>query len=401
MLSIGEARERILAAIGRLPAEEVALDRALGRILAADLRAVRALPPWDNSAMDGFAVRAADLPGTLPVAGIIPAGDPPGRTLAPGTALRIMTGAPVPAGADAVVMRENAEDLGEQVRFAAPVRVGRDIRRAGEDVAPGDLLVAAGAELGPGEIGLLAAQNLARVAVSRRPRVAILSTGDELVPLGTELGPGQIISSNALALAAQVREAGGEPIDRGIARDDRDALVAHMRGALAEADVLVSSGGVSVGDFDHVKEAYAAAGVTMSFWKVAMKPGKPLAFCMAGQVPVFGLPGNPVSSMVGFELFVRPALLAMQGAARASRPELEVVLAAPVRKEPGRAHVLRARLERRGRDLVAHLHARQGSAMMSSMAGVDALVIIASEAGDQPEGARVPALLLRMPCAER
>jgi len=397
VLTIVEARARILDAVARLPAEEVALGQALGRILAAEIRAVRPLPAWDNSAMDGFAVRAADLPGTLPVAGVIAAGDPPDRVLARGTALRIMTGAPLPAGADAVVMRENAEDLGDQVRFAAPVRVGRDIRRAGEDVNAGDLLLAAGADLGPGEIGLLAAQGLARVPVSRRPRVAILSTGDELVPLGTEPGPGQIISSNAVALAAQVREAGGEPVDRGIARDDRDALVAHIRGALADADVLVSSGGVSVGDFDHVKDAYAAAGLAMNFWKVAMKPGKPLAFCVAGPVLIFGLPGNPVSSMVGFELFVRPALLAMQGAARAARPEAEVVLGDAVRKEPGRAHVLRARLERRGPDLVAHLHPRQGSAMMTSMAGVDALVILDAAAGDQPAGARAPALLLRMP----
>jgi molybdopterin molybdotransferase len=395
VLSIAEARARILAAVPRLPAEEVDLAQAQDRILAGAVRAVRPLPAWDNSAMDGFAVRAAELPGELPVAGVIAAGDPPGRVLAPGSSLRIMTGAPVPVGADAVVMRENAQDLGERVRFADGVRVGRDIRRAGEDVAAGDPILDAGARLGAGEIGLLAAQGLARVAVARRPRVAILSTGDELVPLGREPGPGQIVSSNAWALAAQVREAGGEPVDCGIASDDRDALVARLHAALAGADALVSSGGVSVGDFDHVKEAFAAAGVAIDFWKVAMKPGKPLAFGAAAGTPVFGLPGNPVSSMIGFELFVRPALLAMQGAARTGRVEVRVRLAAAYRKEPGRAHVLRARLERDGAELVAHLHPRQGSAMMSSMVGLDALVLVDADAGDQPAGARLPALLVR------
>jgi molybdopterin molybdotransferase len=395
VLSIADARARILAALPRTGAEEVGLGDAAGRIAAAELRAVRPLPAWDNSAMDGFAVRAAELPGELPVAGVIAAGDPPGRVLAPGTALRIMTGAPVPAGADAVVMRENATEAGGRVRFAEAVRPGRDIRRAGEDVAAGDPLIAAGAALGPGEIGLLAAQGIARITVARRPRVAILSTGDELVPLGREPGPGQIVSSNAWALAAQVREAGGEPVDCGIAADDRDALVARIRDALAGADALVSSGGVSVGDFDHVKDAFAAAGVSVDFWKVAMKPGKPLAFGSAGGRPVFGLPGNPVSSMIGFELFVRPALLAMQGAARTGRTEVEVELAAPYAKEPGRAHVLRARLERDGARLVAHLHPRQGSAMMSSMVGIDALVLVDADAADQPAGARLRALLIR------
>ena len=395
MLTVSQASSRVRAAMSVLPAEVVHIDHAWHRILAADITADRSLPPWDNSAMDGFAVRAADVPGTLPVSGTVAAGHAPGMTLAPGTALRIMTGAPMPEGADSVVIREDVDDGGEQARFAEPASPGQNVRRAGDDVRAGEVLLRAGMRPGPGEIGLLAALGHVTARVRRRPRVAIVSTGDELVSVDMVPGPGQIVSSNAHALAAQVREAGGLPVHAGIAPDDPATLVRMIRAGL-DADVLLTSGGVSVGDFDHVKAAFAEAGVTMDFWKVAMKPGKPLAFGMTDRgTPVFGLPGNPVSSMMVFELLVRPALLTMQGAAEVDRPRVEIVLAGAYRKRPGRAHYPRAAVRRDGDVLHAHLHAKQGSGMLSSMVGVDALVEIDRDLGDVAAGSRLPALLLR------
>jgi molybdopterin molybdotransferase len=399
MLTVSEAGARVLAAVRPLEAELVSIDQAQGRVLAHPIVSGRDLPPWDNSAMDGFAVCSADVPGVLPVAGTVAAGHAPGAVLAPGTALRIMTGAPLPAGADAVVIREEAEELpdaaGARVRLAGQVRPGDNLRRRGEDVAVGAPALDAGTWLGAGEIGFLAALGHAAVRVVRQPRVAILSTGDELVSVDMPPRPGQIVNSNLYALAAQVREAGAVPVNAGIAPDVPDALLARIRDALA-ADVLITSGGVSVGDFDFVKGAMAAAGVSMDFWKVAMKPGKPLAFggAAAGGL-VFGLPGNPVSSMTGFELFVRPALLAMQGARELQRPRAPVTITSDYGKQPGRAHFLRATLRWRGDELMADLHPRQGSAMLSSMVGTHALVVVPAESGDVAAGTRLEALLLR------
>ncbi len=395
MLSVDEAKRLILSGVTAVRAEVVPIGEADARVLANAEVARRDLPPWDNSAMDGFAVRAGELPGELPVAGTIAAGDAPDRVLGPGTVWRIMTGAPLPAGADAVVMREEVDDSGDRARFAEAARVGDNVRGRGEDVRAGDELVATGTLLGAGEIGLLAAQGCATLRVWGRPRVAVLSTGDELVDVDTDPGPGQIVNSNAYALAAQIREAGGIAVHAGIARDDLASLTDALRRAVASADVLVTSGGVSVGDFDHVKEAMAAAGVRIDFWKVAMKPGKPLAFGVAGDVPVFGLPGNPVSSMVVFELFVRPALLAMQGRTDTERPLAQVVATEPYRKQPGRAHYLRARVTRRGATLEAMLHPKQGSGNLSSMVGVDALVVVPADWSDVSVGDTLAAMLLR------
>ena len=402
MLTVAEAGARVLAAVRPLDAEIVPLDEAQGRVLAHAITAGRDLPPWDNSAMDGFAVRSADVPGVLPVAGTVVAGHAPGAALAPGTALRIMTGAPMPAGADAVVIREDAEELpgeppggaGDRVRLAAPARPGDNVRRRGEDVAAGAHALDAGIPLGAGEIGFLAALSHGLVRVVRRPRVAILSTGDELVSVDVPPRPGQIVSSSRYALAAQIRDAGAVPVNAGIAPDAPDVLLARIRDALA-ADVLITAGGVSAGDYDFVKDALAAAGVSTGFWKVAMKPGKPLAFgsTAAGGL-VFGLPGNPVSSMVGFELFVRPALLAMQGARALHRPRAPVTITSDYGKQPGRAHFLRASLRRQGDSLLADLHPRQGSAMLSSMVGTHALVVVPAESGDVAAGSRLEALLL-------
>ncbi len=397
MLTIDQARQQILEGLPRVAGEAVGIVQASGRILHSDVFARRTLPPWDNSAMDGFAVRSAELPATLPVAGSVVAGDPPGVVLEPGTTLRIMTGAPLPSGADAVVMREEVDDQQSSADFLNRPEPGAHIRRAGDDIRAGDRLLAAGVALGPGEIAAVAGQGQAEVEVSHRPRVAILSTGDELVPIGTEPGPGQIVASSACALAAQVREAGGHPIDLGIAADRREHLIALLRQG-TEADVLITTGGVSVGDFDLVKDTLAEVGVTVAFWRVAIKPGKPLVFGhTADGNPMFGLPGNPVSTMVGFELFVRPTLLAMQGASRIHRPRAEVVLAEPYPKRPGRVHFVRATLRQAGGGLEAIPLRHQGSGMLSSMVGVDALVEVPRDLGDVAAGTRLPALLLRYP----
>ena len=395
MLSVAEARGRILDRVRPLDAEQVPLGQAFGRFLAGAVAAGRALPPFDNSAMDGFAVRAADLPGELPVAGSIAAGAAPSAALAPGTAVRIMTGAPLPTGADAVVMREEADDRGDRVRFAARAAPGQHVRRTGEDIAAGAPVLAAGTRIGPGEVAALASLGDALVRVGRRPRVAIVSTGDELCPLGLTPRPGQIISSNEHSLTAQAIEAGAEVLGAALVRDDRAAIEAALTAAMG-CDVIVTSGGVSVGDHDHVRGAMEAVGMAIDFWKVAMRPGKPVTFATTrGGALCFGLPGNPVSSLVAFELFVRPALLALAGAGERERPRAEVVLTGPIEKSPGRAHYLRASLTRRGDLLEATPHAKQGSGMLSSMVGVDALVEVAAELGDLPAGARCPALLLR------
>lgn len=401
MLTIAQASALIQAAVRRCASELVDLDRSLDRFLAADIVATRSLPPHDNSAMDGYAVRCADVPGELAVAGTIAAGHPPGAKLAPGQAWRIMTGAPVPAGADAVVIREEAAALDDTVRIEVAAQAGQNIRRTGEDVATGDCVVSSGTRIGPGEIGIMAALGHAAVLVCRRPKVVIMSTGDELVGVDVVPGPGQIVNSNAHALAAQVRAAGAEPVANGIAPDRRETLVAMLRRGL-DADVFLTSGGVSVGDYDIVRAAFKELGVELDFWKVAMKPGKPLAFGMSETGTLFfGLPGNPVSSMVVFELFARPAILAMQGARDIERPRALVTLAGSYHKKPGRTHFVRARVRRVTRDdgtgeqyLEATPLAKQGSGMLSSMVGIDALLEFPVESEGAGIGDRISAILL-------
>lgn len=404
MLTVEQAQARIMAAVRQSASELLSVERALGRYLATDIVAGRQLPPCDNSAMDGFAVRTADVPGELHVLGTIAAGQTPGAELQPGQAWRIMTGAPTPAGADAVVIREDADDRGDTVALSEPARVGQNIRRGGNDIARGTRVLSAGTRLGPGEIGLLAALGHAAISVYQRPRVAIMSTGDELVGVDVVPRPGQIVNSNAYALAAQVREAGGQPIANGIAPDRREIMVAMLRRAL-DTDIFLTSGGVSAGDFDIVRAAFADIGVALDFWKVAMKPGKPLAFGIAETGALFfGLPGNPVSSMVVFELFARPAVLAMQGAAIVHRPRAQVTLTGPYRKKLGRAHFVRARIRRVASTapdqspyemLEATPLAKQGSGMLSSMVGIDALLEFAAESAGAEAGERVSAILLR------
>jgi len=353
------------------------------------------IPRWDNSAMDGYAVRVADTPGTLPIASTIAAGAPPEGILAPGTTCKVMTGAPIPRGTEAIVMREEVGEGESEARFDHPAERGQHIRRAGEDIAAGTVAITSGTALGGGELGVLAALGITEVAVARQPRVALLATGTELVALGTEPGPGQLVNSNSIALGAEIHGAGAMVACDLLAGDDPANLRDAMRTALETCDVLLTMGGVSAGDFDFVRDVCPAVGIDIDFWKVAIKPGKPLVFGTTdkGQL-YFGLPGNPVSSMVVFELFVRPTLLAMQGHSKIDRARVPVRLAAPYRKPAGRAHYLRASLSRDGDRLCADVGRKQGSGMLSSMVGVDALIEIAAERTEVATDETVVALLL-------
>lgn len=401
MKSLAEASAEILAAFSPVGVERLPLLSTLGRFCAEPCSARSALPPFDNSAMDGYALRAADAaaasdvsPVSLPVIGESRAGGEPPRPLAPGSAMRIFTGAPMPAGADAVELQENVLREGERVALQKPLRARDNVRLQGSDVASGALLLDRHAAVTPGEVALLASQEVAALSVFRKPRVAIVCTGDELRDIGEPERPGSIISSNAYGLAAQVLDAGADPWVLPTVRDTREGVARALREALS-ADVIVLSGGVSVGDYDVVREGLADAGIVLGFWKVGMKPGKPVSFAMHGRVPVLGLPGNPVSTWVTFELFVRPGLRKMLGDPAPHRPELQVRLAQAIRRNPGRTELARARLVRDQQGFVAHLLAKQSSGALSSMVGVDALLEIPADCRQLEAGQLVRALLLR------
>lgn len=395
MLSVSDAARAVIDRVPRLASELVPLEQATGRILAADVVARRALPGFDNSAMDGYAARSAELPATLPVAGVVAAGQLDVPALPAGAALRIFTGAPMPAGADTVVIQEDAARDGDRVRLPASP-AGDNVRVVGEDIAVGETALSAGTRLSGWDIGLLAALGITELPVSRAPRVALIATGDELVEVTTPPRPGQLVDSSVHALAALVREAGGTADRLGIARDDLASLADRLDASLGY-DVVITTGGVSVGDRDYVRDALAAAGISLELYKVAMKPGKPFSFGMRGgahPAPVFGLPGNPVSTVVAFELFLRPALLAMQRARVVERPRATVRVAGGYRKQAGRAHYLRARVVRDGEQLIAMPHPKQGSAMLSSLVGCNALVVVGAELTELADGAPAPAILM-------
>ncbi len=380
MLTIEEALARVLAHIPPNGAERASLAEAHGRVLAEDVYSPSALPPWPASAMDGFAVRAADVPGEFRVLETVAAGRVPTHTVVPGTAIRIMTGAPLPDGADAVVMVEDSEATGvDAVRLAGSASPGQHVRPCGGEVPLGVHVLPRGRTLGAGAIGVLAAVGIPSVQVASRPRVGILSTGDELVEPGTPLGPGQIHSSNGYALAALVREAGGLPVDLGSVPDDPVAIADAFREAL-RCDLVLSTGGVSVGDYDHVKGVLAELGIGMDFWQVAMKPGKPLAYGVLGVTPIFGLPGNPVSCMVNFYQFVRPVLRTMLGDATPYLPVVEAELAGRVSRRPGRPEFVRVRLFREGDVVRAEVAGHQGSAGVLSMADAHGFALLPADA---------------------
>ena len=377
MLSVEEAQREILGRVRVLPSERVDVLAALGRVLAEPIRSTRRIPPWPNSSMDGYAVRAADVrpSATLRVVGRVVAGSLPTRAVGAGEAVRIFTGAPLPGGADAVIPQEDVDARDGVIALRSAVEPGAYVRPAGEDVREGDLVLEPGRAIGAAEIGLLAALGRTQVAVGRRPRVAVLSTGNELADLGTEPTPAQIPNSNTYSLMAQVMETGGFPLNLGVVPDRLDAIAERIaRGA--EADVLVSSAGVSVGELDLVREALVNAGAELHLWKVDMRPGKPITFGSLGGKPVFGLPGNPVSAMVTFELFVRPMLLAMQGRRGTGRLTVRATALAPIVNRGSRRGYLRVVLEGRDGRWGARLTGEQGSGILRSMVAADGLAVL-------------------------
>ncbi len=378
MIPVEEALARITGAFAPLPAETLGLGEALGRVLAEDAVARLTQPPANVSAMDGYAVRAQDVtqvPVRLHVVARIPAGGSHDKTLGAGEAARIFTGAPLPAGADAIVIQEDTEAEGNRVLIKEAATEGRYVRTAGLDFRAGDTGIEAGQRLTARDVGLAAAMNLPWLRVHRQPRVAILATGDEVVLPGEPRGPNQIISSNGFSLAAFVTACGGQPIHLGLAPDDRDALAAMAAGAQG-ADLLVTSGGVSVGEHDMVRAALDDRGLEVDFWKIAMRPGKPLLFGRVGGTPVLGLPGNPVSALVCATLFLRPALEVMQGRPAAPEQPETAQLGADLPANDRRQDYLRARLETdaQGRR-VAVPFSRQDSAMLANLARADCLIM--------------------------
>jgi len=391
-----QALQDILRRVHALPSESVDVLEALGRVLAEDVRATRDLPPWDNSAMDGYALRAADgLAGRpVPVAFTVAAGDNV-KSLQPGQVARIMTGAPVPQGADAVIMREEVDESNPAlITMRRAAAAGENIRMRGDDVTQGTTVLRAGTVVAPAEVALLCSVGRSRVRVHRRPTVAILSTGDELAELGDAPHPARIVNSNAWMLAAQVRDAGGIARVLGIAHDTREALVERLAEAKG-ADVLVSSGGVSVGEFDFVKEALESVGARLDFWRVAIKPGKPLAVGVLGETLVFGLPGNPVSSFVTFELFVRPTLMALQGRTVTSRRTVRAKVQGTYAKKPGMTHYLRAELSREGPLTLARMRDQQSSGALTSIAGAHGLMVVEDASSGFSDGDLLDVIVLR------
>ncbi len=399
MLSVEKALERILREFHPLEPERVPILEALDRVLAEDVCANVDIPPYANSSMDGYAVQAADTAGVsreapvrLLVVGGVPAGYVSEKEVTPGTTICITTGAPIPPGADGVVRVEDTEAEGEWVTIFAEAPRGQYIRPAGEDVRKGELVLWRGTFVRPQEIGMLATLGRKDVLVMRRPRVAILATGDEVVEVDAPLAPGKIRNANSYSNAAQVVKYGGIPILLGIARDRAPELTQKIRAGLEQGvDLFLTSGGVSMGDFDLVKNVLAAEG-TIDFWKVRMKPGKPLAFGQIDGVPFLGLPGNPVSVMVSFEMFVRPAILKMLGVTEWERPVVEATLMDAIPHKDERRHYLRVRLEYRDGAYYAYLTGEQGSGILSSMVKANALAVIPEEWDHVSAGARVNCL---------
>jgi molybdopterin molybdotransferase len=388
LLSIDAARAEVASSCAPLPAEPVAIEDAAGRVLAADVRAATDVPRFDNSAMDGFAVRAGASSGALRIVDESRAGAPASRTLAAGEAIRISTGASLPAGADAVVPIERTRETDGHVTLAAAVAAGEHVRRAGEDLRAGRVVLEAGTVLGAGALSVAVGAGAGSLPCARRPRVAIGCTGDELRAPGSALGPGEIHNSNAPMLAAMAAQDGAEVVAVETVHDARDATEAALAAALRKTDVLVLSGGVSVGPHDHVKPALEALGVAQRFWRVDLQPGKPTWFGTRGAQLVFGLPGNPVSTFVTFALFARPGLRALQGA-QPLPPREQAVLAQDVPRG-GRTQVLRVRLEAGDGTLRAAPSGAQGSHVTASLAAADGLAFVEPGEGLASAGSRVP-----------
>lgn len=419
MLSVEEALERILALVQSLPVEHVSLLDALERTLGENICANEDIPPFPNSAMDGYAVRAADIisasraqPARLRVIGQAAAGQTPTAVVEPGTALRIMTGAPMPTGADAVVRFEDTSESlfspmapgddrrRQEIEVYAPVARGDNVRAAGEDIRAGETVLTAGSTLRPPEIGVLASLGRARVAVHRRPRVAVLATGDELLEIEEPLRPGKIRNSNEYSTSALVLRYGGIPVRLGIARDTVEDLTNKLRAAVDQAvDLILTSAGVSVGDYDVVKTVLGQMG-QMNFWQVRMKPGKPLAVGVIAGIPLVGLPGNPVSAMVSFEQFVRPALRKMEGRRGWRKQTVWAIAEEDLENSSGRRHYMRAIVTERDGRYWAKTTGDQGSGILTSMVSANALLVVPEDVRFVPKGDSVLAQMLDWPEAE-
>jgi len=394
-ISFEDARSLILHSVTPLGSEMVTPLAALNRGLAEDVHAPLDMPLWDNSAMDGFAVRSVDCePGaSLDISGYIPAGGRPEPVVTKGCAVKIMTGGPVPPGCDAVVPFEETGEREGTVTLHEPVVAGQHIRVRGEDVAAGDLVLPAGSVVRPFEISMLTSFCRSQIAVYRRPRVAILSTGDELAEAGSTLAPGQIVNSNSASLAAAVLACGAEPLMLGIARDNPESLREKLSAGL-HADVLITSAGVSMGDRDFVRKILTELGVEQLFWKIDIKPGRPTAFGLRDGLAVFALPGNPVSSMITFEELVRPALLRMMGHRQVIRPYVAARLAHAVKKKVGRVQFLRVAVSREGSDLVASSSGDQNTGILKTMLRANGIAVLPAEADALATGSMVNVHLL-------
>ncbi len=389
LITIAEARQRVLSAARPLGTERVAIHEARNRVLAVDLRAAGDVPPFACSAMDGYAVVPGDAGRTLTVIGESRAGTPSATALGDGSAIRISTGGAIPDGATAVIPQENVEVRNGTILTQAEVAFGDHLRGAGEDMRSGEAVLRAGKLLGAADLGAAVSAGAAELTVHRRPRAQVLCTGDELRAPGEPLGPGEIHNSNAPMLDALAAAEGAIVGAAQRLPDDRAATEAGLASALETADVVIISGGVSVGPHDHVKAALAELGVEELFWRVALQPGKPTWFGRRGAVLVFGLPGNPVSAVVTFSLFVRPALAALQGRTEEPLLEPEAVLGTSVRRNPDREQAVRVRLERRNGQLVAMPTGPQGSHIVTSLLGADALAFVPAGEGQLEAGAAV------------
>jgi molybdopterin molybdotransferase len=401
MIRVSEARKIILENVDLLGKEVVALDECLFRVLAEPIFARRDVPPQDNSAMDGFALTslategASDgTPVSLPVVRTIKAGDLAGSPILQSEAVRIMTGAPVPGGVDTVVRVEDTYVEAESLFLTKPVNMGANIRRSGEDIKALEEVFSAGRPLRPADLGLIASQGIAQLKVYRRPEVAILATGDEVVSLGEVPHEAQIYSSNSHALSALVRECGAVPRQLGIAHDDPDHLAAMIEEGL-QSDVLVTTGGISMGDYDYLKDVFGKVGVEILFWKVAQKPGKPMTFGVRHGKPIFALPGNPVSATLSFELYVRPAMRKMMGHTRLFRPTVWAVLDQDIKKKPGRRNFIRGIVERKEDGvLYAHTTGEQGSGILRSMSDANGIIVLSEDAEGAKAGEKVEVYLI-------
>jgi len=407
MISFEEAQKTVLESVSPLESVEKPIMDTLTLVAAEDVTATEQIPPFDNSAMDGYAVRAEDTAGAsekspveLKVVMDLPAGRHTERSVGKGEAIRIMTGAPVPPGADAVVQVELTEAASDgRVRILKEHEKRKNIRLAGEDIAVGRSVIRAGDEITPAKIGMLASVGRAKINVIRRPVVAVLATGDELLDADEPLAPGKIRSSNSYTITSQIRQCGADAKNLGIARDTIDDLRSRLKNGLS-ADMIVTSGGVSVGDYDYVKDALEELGVEFKFTKVAIKPGKPTVFGMLRDKPVFGLPGNPVSSMVIFEELVRPALLKMMGRRRLLRPEVEAILEEDIKKKPERAHLIRAVARQKGSEYYVSTTGPQGSGILVSMDLANAIIVFPRGVKQMKKGERVRVQLIHMPEVE-